>query len=68
MKFLLDTNAISDERRTASRNLNHWIAGQVMADLAISSITLLELEFGIRRRSEQTPPRELCSASGSKTS
>lgn len=50
MKFLLDTNAISDERRTASRNLNHWIAGQVMADLAISSITLLELEFGIRRK------------------
>lgn len=53
MRFLLNTNVLSDARRGASASLDAWIADQVVADLAISAITLLELDVGVRRKERQ---------------
>jgi toxin FitB len=50
MKYLLDTNVLSDTRRGASPSLDAWLGEQAIADIAISAITLLELEVGVRRR------------------
>lgn len=55
MRFLLDTNVISDARRGASAALDAWIGEQLIADLAISAITLLELDVGVRRKERQDP-------------
>ncbi|MGN6128029.1 MAG: type II toxin-antitoxin system VapC family toxin [Humibacter sp.] len=55
MRYLLDTNAISDARRGTSPALDVWIAAQPVADLAISVITLLELDVGVRRKERQDP-------------
>lgn len=55
MKFLLDTNVLSDARRGASAAVDSWIGDQVVADLAISVITLLELDVGVRRKERQDP-------------
>ena len=49
MKYLLDTNVLSDARRQAHPALNSWLAAQPRADLAISVIALLELERGVLR-------------------
>lgn len=48
MKYLLDTNVISDARRRQTPSLNDWLERQPAVDLAISSITLLEIELGVR--------------------
>lgn len=48
MRYLLDTNVLSDARRGASASLDAWLAGQPLADLAISAVTLFELEHGVR--------------------
>ncbi|SEB69659.1 hypothetical protein SAMN04489806_1532 [Paramicrobacterium humi] len=56
MRYLLDTNVISDARRRGtSPALDVWLAGQPVAELAISAITLLELDIGIRRRERRDP-------------
>ena len=55
MKYLLDTNVLSDARRGTSAHLSEWIGGQVIADLAISAITLLELNVGVLRKERQDP-------------
>ena len=50
MRYLLDTNVLSELRkREGSSAVKAWIAGQESADLAISVITILEIEIGIRR-------------------
>lgn len=47
MRYLLDTNVLSDARKRAHPHLNVWLAGQPRADLAISVVTLLEIERGV---------------------
>jgi addiction module, PIN domain protein len=47
VRYLLDTNVLSDARRQTFPELNAWLAGQVRADLTISIISLLEIERGI---------------------
>lgn len=49
MKYLLDTNVLSDARKLAHPPLNAWLSVQPRADLAISVVTLLELERGVLR-------------------
>ena len=47
MRYLLDTNVLSDARKQVHPPLNAWIATQVQADLAISVVSVLEIERGI---------------------
>jgi predicted nucleic acid-binding protein len=49
VRYLLDTNILSDARR-GSAALDAWLAPQPVSDLAISAITLLELDIGVRRK------------------
>lgn len=55
MRYLLDTNVVSDARRSASAALDTWLAQQAVGDLAISVITILELDVGVRRKERQDP-------------
>ena len=55
MKYLLDTNIISDHYKGASPALDAWMDAQIERDLAISAITILELDRGIRRREHRDP-------------
>ncbi|MGM0697437.1 MAG: type II toxin-antitoxin system VapC family toxin [Actinomycetota bacterium] len=50
MRYLLDTNIISDARRGNRTPVGSWIAAQRIDDLAISAITVLELDVGVRRK------------------
>lgn len=61
MRHLLDTNVLSDARRRRSPRLERWIAAQPVGELAISAVTILELERGIRRleRSDAVGARPL---------
>ena len=51
MKYLLDTNVISELRKVgdgkADANVTKWIGAQDSRDLFISAITILEIERGI---------------------
>jgi toxin FitB len=51
LKYLLDTNVISELRKVgdgkADPNVTAWISAQEARDLYISAITILELERGI---------------------
>ncbi|TCS01506.1 hypothetical protein EV281_106251 [Rhizobium sp. BK418] len=51
MKYLLDTNVISELRKVgdgkADPNVTKWVGVQDSSDLFISVITILELERGI---------------------
>ena len=52
MKYLLDTNVISEVRKSKARAepvVRAWAARQVAADLAVSVITIMEIEIGIAR-------------------
>lgn len=49
MRYLLDTNVLSDARRQAHPPLNTWLSAQPRADVAISVVALLELERGVLR-------------------
>lgn len=52
MKILLDTNVISEVRKPRERAepaVHAWAARQATADLAISVITIMEIEIGIGR-------------------
>jgi len=55
VKYLLDTNVVSDSRRPRAIAVLDWIATQPASDLAISVITLLELEWGVRRKERADP-------------
>lgn len=51
MKYLLDTNVVSELRKVgdgkADPNVTAWVSAQDSRDLYISAITILELERGI---------------------
>jgi Predicted nucleic acid-binding protein, contains PIN domain len=51
LKFLLDTNVVSELRKVgdgkADPNVTAWVSAQDSRDLYISAITILELERGI---------------------
>ncbi|ODS52780.1 MAG: twitching motility protein PilT [Agrobacterium sp. SCN 61-19] len=51
MKYLLDTNVVSELRKVgdgkADLNVTAWLSGRDSRDLYISAITVLELERGI---------------------
>lgn len=49
MRYLLDTNVLSDARGGRSAALDQWLADQWLDDLTISAITVFELEHGVRR-------------------
>ncbi|MFB2567059.1 type II toxin-antitoxin system VapC family toxin [Rhizobium sp. IMFF44] len=61
MKYLLDTNVVSELRKVgdgkADPNVTKWVGAQDSNDLFLSAITILELERGIlgiqRRDAEQ---------------
>ncbi|MFI8776326.1 type II toxin-antitoxin system VapC family toxin [Brachybacterium paraconglomeratum] len=55
MRYLLDTNVLSDARAKRTPELMAWLEEQPMVDLRLSAITLLELERGVRRK-ERTDP------------
>ncbi|MEN2738617.1 type II toxin-antitoxin system VapC family toxin [Microbacterium sp. X-17] len=55
MRYLLDTNIISDARRKRSTALMTWLRGQEIGDLALSAITMLELERGVQRKERADP-------------
>ncbi|MGO1590422.1 MAG: type II toxin-antitoxin system VapC family toxin [Ancrocorticia sp.] len=55
MKYLLDTNVLSDARRQAYPEFNSWLATQPRADLAISVVVLLELERGVLQLERRDP-------------
>lgn len=50
MRYLLDTNILSDARARRSPLLMGWLESQVVDDLAVSVITLFELEKGVQKR------------------
>lgn len=52
MSHLLDTNVVSELRKSAGRadpRVRAWVAGRVPSDLYLSAITVLEVEVGIGR-------------------
>lgn len=56
MRFLLDTNVISElRRRDADAGVKAWVAARNSTDLAISVITVIEIELGILRRRRSDP-------------
>lgn len=57
MKYLLDTDAISLARKAEGTPFGDWIARQPVGDLAISAITFMELEIGVRRAERKDAAR-----------
>ena len=55
MKYLLDTNIVSDHDKGASPALDRWMEVQLEGDLAISALTILELDRGVRQRERRDP-------------
>ncbi|RYD76352.1 MAG: type II toxin-antitoxin system VapC family toxin [Verrucomicrobiaceae bacterium] len=51
MRYLLDTNVVSELRKVgdgkADKNVMQWVGAQNSSDLLISAVTILELERGI---------------------
>jgi len=56
MKYLLDTNVISEARKPSGDvGVKAWLRRQVPSELAISVITVLEIDIGIRRLRRRDP-------------
>ena len=58
MKFLLDTNIVSELRKPAERRseqFNDWAEGLTPSDTALSVITVLELRAGIESKRRNDP-------------
>lgn len=55
MTYLLDTSIISDARLKRSKALMAWLSDQPVGNLALSVITMLELERGVRRKERSNP-------------
>ena len=56
MKYLLDTNVISEARKPAGDPaVKAWLRRQAPQDLAISVITVLEIDIGIHRLRRRDP-------------
>ena len=54
--YLLDTNVISElRRRRGDPGVKQWVAAQNVADLAISVVTVIEIEIGILRKGRTDP-------------
>jgi toxin FitB len=54
--YLLDTNVVSELRkRHGDPGVKQWVARQRAADLAISVVTVIEIETGILRRGRTDP-------------
>jgi hypothetical protein len=54
--FLLDTNVVSELRkRRGDAGVKQWVAQQSVADLAISVVTVIEIETGILRKARTDP-------------
>ncbi len=57
--YILDTNVISEFRKIkdnkADRNVTAWAASLTSSKLFLSSITILELEYGILRLGRRDP-------------
>jgi predicted nucleic acid-binding protein len=54
--YLLDTNVVSELRkRRGDAGVKQWTAKQSVADLAISVVTVIEIETGILRRARTDP-------------
>ena len=52
MSYLLDTNVVSELRKSAHRadpNVRAWAQRQLTSELSISVITVMEIEIGIAR-------------------
>jgi predicted nucleic acid-binding protein len=58
VRFLLDTNTVSQMRRPRNANaaFRSWFAAQPLDECLLSVITLMELEFGARRAVEKQRP------------
>ena len=60
MKWLLDTNVISEPMRNRPhRNVVDWIAAETLANIAISVVTLSELLDGVATDRDETRRRQL---------
>ncbi|MGL4744348.1 MAG: type II toxin-antitoxin system VapC family toxin [Dermatophilaceae bacterium] len=56
VRYLLDTNVISELRRRAGDpGVKTWVSRQSAADLAISVVTVIEIELGILRKARTDP-------------
>ncbi len=56
MRYLLDTNVVSELRkRSGDRTVKSWVSGQSATDLAISVVTVIEIEIGILGKSRTDP-------------
>lgn len=55
MKYLLDTNVLSDARKQSHPGLNSWLATQPRDNVAISVVSLLEIERGVLRVERRDP-------------
>ncbi|WP_349828567.1 type II toxin-antitoxin system VapC family toxin [Brevibacterium litoralis] len=49
MKYLIDTNVLSDSRNRRKPRVTEWMMDQDVDTVATSAIVLLELERGVRR-------------------
>jgi predicted nucleic acid-binding protein len=71
LKYLLDTNVVSELRKVgdgkADANVTRWVSAQDARDLFISAITILEIERGILSLQRVTGPRELSCGNGRMT-
>lgn len=61
MKFLVDTNIVSEMRkgRDGNSGVVAWSGSIDMSDLAISVLCLKELEYGVLSLADRDPPRSL---------
>jgi hypothetical protein len=56
VRYLLDTNVVSELRRPAAAEaVRGWVRSQAVATLAISVITVMELEIGVHRVERRDP-------------
>jgi len=56
MRFLLDTNVVSEARKPhCDTNVAAWLGSQPFGELAISVLTVLEIDIGIRRLRRRDP-------------
>ena len=62
MIHLLDTNVVSELRKPASRaapGVHRWASQQPASTLAVSVITVMEVEIGVARSERRDPPQGL---------
>jgi predicted nucleic acid-binding protein len=56
--YLLDTNVLSELRKpNGEPRVKKWVADRRAADMAISVVTIIELEIGILRHGRKDPPQ-----------